>query len=81
MKNGIILINRKYLGSLDNEYVIDQQYDYDAWGSVLWQNNNNKNERTKYIGKGTDYESGDHNHGVRQYSDYAGSFCARMSCG
>jgi RHS repeat-associated protein len=64
---------RSLLRKYGSSYVIDKQYDYDAWGGVLWQNDT-KNERTKYIGKETDYESGDHNHGVRQYSDYVGRF-------
>jgi hypothetical protein len=54
---------RSLLRKYGSSYVIDQQYDYDAWGAVLWQNNT-KNERTKYIGKETDYESGDHNHSM-----------------
>jgi RHS repeat-associated protein len=64
---------RSLLKKYGSSYVIDQQYDYDAWGGILWQNEA-KNERTKYIGKETDNESGDHNHGVRQYSDYVGRF-------
>jgi RHS repeat-associated protein len=43
------------------------QYDYDAWGEVIWQSDTPP--RKGFIDKEKDKESGDHNFGVRQYKD------------
>lgn len=67
---------KDYLGNtrieFDETFSDISAYDYSAYGDA--ENLTNEKSRERYIGKGTDYETGFADHGVRKYSAEAGRF-------